>query len=213
MEDDTEIFCNGSLRRWWLLKKALEDHSLADALKIAEKAEAFITAAKEANSADGISHEFQIPPAGDSESAPSAIPASEVNAFPSEERSKFDLLESNLIQSSEAVCLDGDTRFSRFPRHRMLALSNQAEASEAESEEVLMPRNTMSPTFAVLASIQEIITFLRRCDDVIVSTPEGKFLVNGRFQENATELIHRANRIRNRQGKPPFEVLVPNVVC
>jgi hypothetical protein len=74
-------------------KKGAEDHSLADALKIAEEAEAFITVAKEANNADGIGHRSQILPARDSESAPSEIPASEVNAFPSEERSKFDLLE------------------------------------------------------------------------------------------------------------------------
>ena len=93
----------------------------------------------------------------------------------------------------------------------MSVLPNQAESDEPESEEVLMPSNTVSSSFAVLASMQEVITFLRRCDDVIVSTPEGKFLVNGRFHENATELLQRANRIRNRQGKPPFEVLAPNV--
>jgi hypothetical protein len=63
----------------------------------------------------------------------------------------------------------------------MLTPLNQAEASEAENKEAFMPSNTMLSTFAVLASIQEAITFLRRCDDVVVSTPEGKFLVNGRF--------------------------------
>src|SRR4051812_7671420 len=76
MGNDTMIFCDGSLRRWWLLKKALADHSLADALMLAKKAEAFITAAEEANSADGTGQGSQTSPAAEGESAPSAIPAS-----------------------------------------------------------------------------------------------------------------------------------------
>jgi len=215
MEDETATYCNGDLRRWWLLKKALAGHSLADALKLAKEAEAFITTAKKENSADSAGQLFQILPATNDESAPLAIPAStptfEVDAFPSEKRGNFNPFESNLSQCLEAVCLDNDIRSSCLPRQRMPELPNQAEAGEAESEEVLMPSNTVSSTFAILASMQEIIKFLRQYGDVVASTPEDKFLVSGRFQENATELLSRANRIRNRQGKPPFEVLVANV--
>src|SRR3954464_8889122 len=149
MEDNTAKSYNGSLRRWWLLKKALADHSLADALMLAKKAEAFITAAEEANSADGTGQGSQTSPAAEGESAPSAIPASEVDASLSEERSKFDSSESNLIQFAEAVCLDGDIRSSGLPRHRIPAPPNQAEADESGSEEVLMLSNTSSSTFVV----------------------------------------------------------------
>src|SRR4051812_35721083 len=174
MEDNTTKSYNGNLRRWFLLKKALADHSLADALELAKKAEAFITATEEANSADDTGQGSKILPATDDESAPLAIPVStpafEVDAFPSEflseKRSKFNLLQSNLSQCLEAVRLDGDTRSSCLLRQRMPELPNQAEAGEAESEEVLMPNNTVTLTFAVLASMEEVITLLRQHDDI-----------------------------------------------
>jgi hypothetical protein len=211
MEDDNMAFCSASLRRWWLLKKALADHNLVDALKLAKEAEAFILAAEEVNSRGDTG---QVPTTC-GESAPSAIleatQASEMDAFSSEERNKFTRFESSLIQPSEAACLDDDIQSSGLPKPGPSAPLNQVGAERSENEEVSILSNTASSSLATLVSMQQVVTFLRQCGDVVVSIPDSKFLINGRFQENATELINRANRIRNRQGKPPFEVLVSNI--
>ncbi len=211
MEDDNIAFCSASLRRWWLLKRALADHNLADALKLAKEAEAFILAAEEVNS---IGDTGQVP-ATHGESAPSAIlestQVSEMDAFSSEKRNKFDRFESSLIQTLETVCLDVDRQSSSLPKPGPSAPLNQVGVDKSENEEGLMLSNTASSSLATLVSMRQVVTFLRQCGDVVVSVSDNKFLINGRFQENANELLNRANRIRNRQGKPPFEVLVSNV--
>ena len=55
------------------------------------------------------------------------------------------------------------------------------------------------------ASSDEVVRYLRQQDDVVVWQGEGKYLVNGRFQLTLPELIDRANKMRNRQGKPGFK--------
>jgi len=55
------------------------------------------------------------------------------------------------------------------------------------------------------ASADEVVRYLRQRDDVVVWQGEGKYLVNGRFQLTLPELIDRANKMRNRQGKPGFK--------
>ena len=63
--------------------------------------------------------------------------------------------------------------------------------------------------FAILQDINgdgldDVVRYLRQQDDVVVPQAPGEFLLNGRFRMNATELVGRANRMRSRQGKPPF---------
>src|SRR5579884_1972636 len=45
---------------------------------------------------------------------------------------------------------------------------------------------------------------------VVVSEGNGKYLVNGRFSEGLDALVMRANRLRERQQKPLFQ-LIPSV--
>jgi hypothetical protein len=52
--------------------------------------------------------------------------------------------------------------------------------------------------------LDDVVRYLRQQDDVVVPQAPGEFLLNGRFRMNATELVGRANRMRSRQGKPPF---------
>jgi hypothetical protein len=55
------------------------------------------------------------------------------------------------------------------------------------------------------ASADEVVRYLRQQDDVVVRQGEGKYLVNGRFPLTLPELIDRANKVLNRQGKPAFD--------
>jgi hypothetical protein len=60
---------------------------------------------------------------------------------------------------------------------------------------------------AVLASNDDVVRYLRQRDDVVVSAGDRKFLVNGRLRLELGELVTRANRMRERHGKPRFELL------
>jgi len=55
------------------------------------------------------------------------------------------------------------------------------------------------------ASADEVVRYLRQQDDVVFWQGEGKYLVNGRFQLTLPELIDRANKMRDRQGKLGFK--------
>jgi len=58
----------------------------------------------------------------------------------------------------------------------------------------------------VIASMEEIVRYLRQQDDVVVPQENAAYLVNGRFHMSAAELIERANRMRSRQRKPSFQI-------
>src|SRR5262249_40918015 len=66
--------------------------------------------------------------------------------------------------------------------------------AEAEQNDVMAP-----------VSIEEIVRFLRQQDDIVVPQENGEFLVNARFHMSFADLLGRANRMRERQGKPKFE--------
>jgi hypothetical protein len=55
--------------------------------------------------------------------------------------------------------------------------------------------------------MDDIVRYLRQQDDVVVPVGTASYLVNGRFQLNCEELLARANKIRERQGKPLFQRL------
>ena len=68
--------------------------------------------------------------------------------------------------------------------------------TEAEAEQ-----NDLAP-----GSVDDIVRYLRQQDDVVVSQENGEFLVNGRFRMPLADLVGRANRMRERQGKPKFDL-------
>jgi hypothetical protein len=76
------------------------------------------------------------------------------------------------------------------------------ELTAGEPELSLYDRSLM-----VLASTDDIVRYLRQQDDVVVGAGDGKQLVNGRCRPDPSELVTRANRMRERQGKPPFELI------
>jgi hypothetical protein len=54
-------------------------------------------------------------------------------------------------------------------------------------------------------SVDDVVRYLRQRDDTVVRTEKDLFMVNGRFQMNADQLVARANRMRAQDGNAPLE--------
>jgi hypothetical protein len=61
------------------------------------------------------------------------------------------------------------------------------------------PASNQTPPLGV--SVEEVVSYLRQQDDVVVSAENGEFLVNARFKLALTDLVPRANRMRTRAGQ------------
>jgi hypothetical protein len=79
-----------------------------------------------------------------------------------------------------------------------------AEAAALVVEEVCAAKPTTDPGRSAL--LENVVRYLRQRDDTVVRNGEDFFLVNGRFRMSSDELISRANRMRERAGKSPFQV-------
>lgn len=205
------IFTEPTLRRCWLLNKALEDASLEQALRLALAADAFL-GASQPPAKNG--HDFNLKewPLGDTLLAQPApglptIPSASDRAndkwiLPSFEpgagaASATELVVALADSFEDAGVAEDD------PDEEA---AHECSGEEAEDEPAACsPEASMTSDLAVLAGIEDIIRYLRQQDDVVVSAGTGTHLVNGRFHLNSDELLARANKIRHRQGKPLFQ--------
>lgn len=86
---------------------------------------------------------------------------------------------------------------------RRAALVRPAEATRPTA--IVVPvAGAAKPGAPVVATVDEVVRYLRQQDDVVVPQGGDEFLVNARFRLPLVELVSRANRIRARQGKPEF---------
>jgi hypothetical protein len=172
-------FANPIARRQWLLSNALQSHPLDKALEIAREAEQFL--AGEAPVAAILQAAKSVPVAR-SEPPPYLVqpmPPAPVAA------SKHD------------------------PSTRVVEEENQdiVEGPPIESTSPLAETNAPVPDQTVItASLDDVVRYLRRRDDIVVAKGSGLFVVNGRFHIQSDELVARANRMRDRDGQPAFQV-------
>jgi hypothetical protein len=80
----------------------------------------------------------------------------------------------------------------------------RAEAETLVAEEVRAAKPETDPRRSAL--IEDVVRYLRRRDDTVVPKGEDLFLVNARFPMSSDELISRANRMRERDGKSTFQL-------
>jgi hypothetical protein len=90
---------------------------------------------------------------------------------------------------------------------------NEAQPPPSESEalvveEVRAAKPATDPRRSAL--IENVVRYLRQRDDVVVPKRGDLFLVNGRFRLSSDELISRANGMRARTGKLPFQAPAPS---
>jgi hypothetical protein len=89
------------------------------------------------------------------------------------------------------------------------AVLDEAEPAPAEAAALVIDGvRAAKPTTDLRRSalIEDVVRYLRQRDDTVVPKGEDFFLVNGRFRMSSDELISRANRMRERAGKPAFQV-------
>jgi hypothetical protein len=166
--NDESMFNEPARRRLWLINKALENASLAEALALAQATEAFLagTPASEFGSTKPPLH-FVNPL-----DTPAESPQSKVENPP---------LGPVVFDSVIATRPDGGEQLDTTP----LATDG----------------------FVSIVGADDVVRYLRQCDDTVVPAGDGTFLVNGRFRETLAELVKRANRMRARQRLPEFGLM------
>jgi hypothetical protein len=220
--DLASIFTEPVLRRCWLLNKALENASLEEALKLAQAADEFLSPdrqrpngslpnrrapldqalpARRQEPALAAPAELQGRDPGKSASSPSEVDGHRLSPG-------FEPGDAGKAEASSAESLNSVV-------DEPIKLSETEDTQTAETQDEELERNALSPStteenLAVLASLDEIVRYLRQRDDVVVSAGKDAFLVNGRFHLTSEELLVRANKMRLRQGKPQFQRIPPS---
>ena len=200
------VFTEPVLRRCWLLNKALESAPLDEALRLARAADEFLSV-NQAN-AQALPNEPASPDSSSTSPNQAAQPASAlpIAASPGDQAEQG----AGPISATDHVAYAADIVESPSPMENDTHedASNRSGIEEAGTEpEDSGPQAAMTSGLAVLAGMEDIVRFLRQQDDVVVSAGTATYLVNGRFQLNSKELLDRANKIRDRQGKPQFQCI------
>ena len=201
---------NSVCRRTWLLYKASKTASLNDALDLARAADEFVTGASIVQSGADCSMEPAADlPTGGERTLETAIDVVETTTTPS--KAQVDLIQlstddrERLIErlSSGATNPELASEFGLSRKQVQglrLGLARKGTKWRANSEEKQQPAEE-----TCAASPDEVVRYLREQNDMVVRNGEGGYLVNGRFQMSLPDLISRANKMRNRQGKPDFK--------
>jgi hypothetical protein len=193
------VFTEPLVRRCWLLNKALEHASLDEALRLARAADEFLCMGQgHAPTLPGSEWGLlRVPP------APAEIPrpaAALTIAISARDRAKPAAGEGPtepVASAAESLNLIGAEEIDASEKPGTEDAGDDLENGE--------PNVAMTSRLAVLAGMEDVVRYLRQQDDVVVSSGTGTYVVNGRFQLNSEELLIRANKIRQRQGKPQFQ--------
>ena len=215
---------NPTARRLWLLVEALQCLPLGRAIGLARSAEEFLTgsAAADMRQSERPASEPVGPVERDrpltddlaGSPPPVAAPAAHRTNFALTDEQRDQLLDRlaggarNAELAAEFGISSRQIQGLRMGCARDI-VERRARLSTQPAEPEQPPAATgsideISP--AATASIDSVVRFLRQQDDVVVPQQDGKYLINGRFRMSAAELIARANRMRERQRKQPFEV-------
>jgi len=225
---------NSVYRRSWLLYKALETAPIDIAIGLARAADEFVTgSATMLSGVDCSIQAAAVLPSGNTQALEIARDAVEATIAPSKAEAVRALLSADqrerlierLAAGATNVELASEFGFSRkqaqgfrmgLAREGAKRRTGFEEKSQSTEEARSASTDEVGVTTAGLieitgaaetrsASADEVVRYLRQRDDVVVWQGEGKYLVNGRFQLTLPELIDRANKMRNRQGKPGFK--------
>lgn len=207
---------NPPARRVWLLANALRCLPFDRAIELACAAEVFVTGAPIHNQANAPRVHPEPRPAQHLESKSSTTEKPSADTPPLVERmvhqrrpnpvqgADRDRLLGRLAEGAKNAELAAE--FGLSPKQvqgvRMGCGREIAKRREKLSGSTVPADQIVTPT----AWIEDVVRYLRQQDDVVVRQENGAFLVNGRFSMPLAELLARANRMRARQDKPPFEL-------
>ena len=208
----TGLLENPPARRLLLLLKALQHVPFDRAIELARAAEVFVTGSREPldvgvppsiTASNGVENSDDIRNSlSNSEPFGEPVPTSRSSvALSIEQRERllrhFAEGARNAELAKEFGLSPKQIQGIRMGSAREIARRrDQLCKTEAEAEQ-----NDLAP-----GSVDDIVRYLRQQDDVVVSQENGEFLVNGRFRMPLADLVGRANRMRERQGKPKFDL-------
>jgi hypothetical protein len=213
MENRTElatVLTRPLLRRCWLLNKALEHASLDEALRLARAADAFLRE-------DG--HPQLGQPQAQASSTGALLNGWLIDGSSTAPEQDFDSAVAVALappvgdqgQALGRVSVTGHVTaaMDAFRSAQANDWLKDAACASATIESADVPAGSEPRTamtgLAVLTGMDDIVRYLRQQDDVVVTAGKNAYLVNGRFKLSCEELLARANRIRERQGKPLFQ--------
>jgi hypothetical protein len=175
-------------RRWWILSKALETAALEEALRLARSVEDFLLAR-----GDGVPSTIDEP-----RHPVEADAIANTDAPPNRQQLSAECATVARIENAAGTDGGHGNTGARQPSE------DTTDTNDPVNAPVVSP--SLGDDLAVLASGDDIVRYLRQRDDVVIRDGD-TYLVNGRFRENLGQLAERANRMRSRQGLPPFLLL------
>jgi hypothetical protein len=204
-------------RRLLLLLKALEYAPFDRAIELARTAEVFVTGS-------GEPLDSRVRP------TTTAPHDTENNEDIGDSLSNSEPLGESVSARRSSVALSIDqrerllTRFAEGARNAELATEFGLSPKQIQgirmgcAREIAKRRDQLSKTTGEAeqndetapVSVDDVVRYLRQQEDIVVRQDNGEFLVNARFPMTLADLIARANRMRERQGKPKFDL--PNGV-
>jgi hypothetical protein len=210
-----------SVRRCWLLAKALECLPLDRAIELARTAEAFLSGstpecpsvgapAEEGTTAPlPIGHKQSRDPSPPSAHQHSASRGRTTLTLSSDRREELlDRLAAGAT-NAEAAAQFGlsaqQVQGVRIGSSRTIAKRREVLKEPAPQARDQRLAKTTDHIYKYLQKKDEIVRYLQQQDDVVVRQADGLFLVNGRFRMSLPDLAERANRMRRRQGKAEFQ--------
>jgi hypothetical protein len=206
---------NAPARRLWLLHSALQNLPLDRAIELARIAEAFVTGSpaqqqlllgeSEGHAGPKVAKDLDQTDRIIREKSPSSVDYAATTdrarlVLSTEQR---DRLLQRLAEGAKNPELAAEFGLS-MKQVQGLRIGSAREIAKRREP---LGKNSAYPQrdAAHSAPIDEIVRYLRQQNDVVVSQEDG-FRVNGRFNLSSADLVARANRMRARQNKPPFEL-------
>ena len=220
---------NSVHRRTWLLYKALETVPIDNAIALARAADEFVTGSPTIHSGADCSKAAADLPSGDKQALETATDTIEATTTPSNAEPARAQLSADqrerLIERLAAGATNPElaSEFGlsckQVQGFRMGLARKGTKRREEKPQPTKEPRSASTDEVGAAtaslvgitaaetrsASADEVVRYLRQRDDVVVPQGEGKYLVNARFELTLPELIDRANKMLNRQGKPAFK--------
>ena len=199
-----------TMRRLWLLSKALEAVPLDRAIELARSADEFLTAGPTVRrTIDSVERN----PASQGErvqAAPATTPEAPLRAQELKPKQTGLALSSEnreqLLDRLAAGATNAELAGEFGLGARQVQGIRMGAAREIANRRSCQPKPLAPRAEDTPACPEEVIRYLRQQDDVVVPQDEGEFLVNGRFRLSLAELVTKANRMRSRQGKPEFNL-------
>jgi len=200
---------DASHRRIWFLSKALESEPFDRALELARAADEFVAgmpSEEPTHSGEALTETSttmgQEKPVSELEGAPDTAKRSQTTTPRAQLSNEH---RERLIDRLVAGAKNSEIATELGLSSKQVQGFRMGSAREIASRRERLQQQHSSEA----ASADEVIRYLRQQDDVVV--PQGnEYLVNGRFQLSLPGLIERANKMRDRQGKPHFKGGAPN---